>query len=286
LQLIDRNSQHLQTLYCTSTPLRGDPIWSPDSKMAAFSDANNVLHVVNLTTGGPGGQFANINALPYAWPLIEPGSDSHHLYLSYIDGSDMMTAKQQLFVIDPFQSPETQKPQLVASGLAICASFAMTDTQLLSGSCTPSTAVNNCRSFGFQGPGSLNTQNINGGPTKSLYSGSNLATLAVQPAASLSILFYRQATTGDNGQDGLWSIGYDGKNLTRLIPGNGQPCVNLESPALLPHILGGYGPYALLSEGQGSQSIQIGNMNIHGGPITTIVTRLNLDGILVLVGQF
>lgn len=286
LLLLSADGSHRQTLYCAqqdSSLSIADPQWSPDSQTVVFrglpfNESTNTatIHVLNLTTGT---QTLLISGTytPYAW------INNHQFYVASETDESTLQAKKQLYLLDTEQRA-SQQPQLVATELAVCSSFALSNDaqQLFSATCTPK-GLDNCRAFGFDGPGSLNTRSATGGTPTSLYSSQHLAILTIQAAGS-SILFYQQATVGSVNQSGLWVIDATGKT-THLTTGDEQPCFEDESPLLLPHLASSASSYALLTYASSSllQTLQVGNVS--GGSARAIVTQNLSRGLLALVGM-
>lgn len=235
LQLVRMDGQGLQTLYCSANGI-GDIQWSPDQKIVVFMDG---LRLVREGLGSPTVYSLDLTTGHLQVELVEPtaaGSfgaspaswlDNTHLYMmSFFIGGVDFSLPQSLSVLDTAKGADQQVSDLIkifaSSGPCLSFDSSVDHTKLF---------VSTCHAFfgdgpsgGFQqGPSSLITEPVLGGPQTAVYTTPTLAITTVRVISRTTLLLLIQNFTGDTSHNGLWKMNLDGTGLTRLTTdGAGQ----------------------------------------------------------------
>lgn len=219
LQLVRMDGQFLQTLYC------GNPAevqWSTNQQLIVFSDstgASGNIYLLNTTSGALQVElsFSHGTTLhPRTWL----NNTQAYVTLQFPDGPP-----ESLLVLDTTKGPNQDYHNLPVAfdatlSTPLCWDFdsSFDATQLF---------VSQCSNAPSSGPGGGPTRGpsvitvrppAGGGSYSYLYVDQALAFTTVRAVSANTLLFTVGNQTGNTTQNGLWKVGTDASNPTRLTP--------------------------------------------------------------------
>lgn len=276
IQLVRRDGQGLQTLYCSARPgqdVAADLEWSPDQHYLAFQEGGGRVYLLTVATGAYRLEVPSSNNtfyIPRTW------LDTTHLYLMagpgeggypYLDLLDIRTGKVQQVLTLPLG----------------CADFdsSIDGTQLFTSECV--------FSMGLKGPSSIRVQPATGGPATTIYSTPTYAITNLRVASRTTLLFVIRNTgvgSSDTSRNGMWKMNTDGTGLTRLTTQTAGEDIlfNRYTQYVWSTVSRDGKSYAVSKEAGPStriSSLLIGSMN--GGPLVAFATEPE-RGFVAIVG--
>ena len=246
LQLVRRDGQYLQTLYCVAATSNGanaanalsNVQWSTNEKLIVFnsytyssaSGGNNQILLLNAQTGSLQSEVAMARG-GQLYPIVT-WLDNTRVYLR---GPSIDMPADSLYLLDTgkgahqplsnltrvFQDPAT-------SNTYPCWDFdsSYDGQHLYTAQCTLTMSSTGPGENTRVGPSKLSIQAATGGTASSFYNNASVAITTVRAISSntLLLLFENQSyssTSVDTSQNGLWKINTSGSGLTRLTSDGG-----------------------------------------------------------------
>ncbi len=246
LQLVRRDGQYLQTLYCASTPANGangatavsNVQWSTNEKLIIFNSytyssaagGNNQVLLLNTQSGGLQSELAMARG-GQLYPVVT-WLDNTRVYLR---GPSIDMPADSLYLLDTGKGANQPLSNLTrvfedtATGNTYpCWDFdsSYDGQHLYTTQCTLTMSSSGPGENTRIGPSMLSIQPATGGPGVSFYTNASVAISAVRAISSntLLLLFENQSyssTQVDTSQNGLWKINTNGSGLTRLTTDGG-----------------------------------------------------------------
>jgi hypothetical protein len=236
LQLVRLDGEDLQTLYCTSLASNGaypgsilsHLQWSPDGHLVAFARYDqsagrtpNQIDLLNLSTGALQVLFAD----EFDYPAVGWLDDTR----LYLDGPTVDSPSMAFYLLDLGRGLHQSQNDLLtvfqASDTNPCwdAASSYDRTQVFVSTCTYAN-TGNTPGPGWdtlEGPGSLGVTSATGGSLQSIYTNPTLGLASVRAVTSTTLLVlvnnYAANGSADTSQNGLWALGTNGSNFTRLV---------------------------------------------------------------------
>lgn len=246
LQLVRRDGQYLQTLYCAATPANGanganavsNVQWSTNQKLIIFNSytyssangGNNQVLLLNTQSGSLQSELAMARG-GQLYPVVT-WLDNTRVYLR---GPSIDMPADSLYLLDTSKGANqplsglTRVFQDQVTGSAYpCWDFdsSYDGQHLYTAQCTLTMSSSGPGENTRVGPSTLSVQSATGGTGASFYNNASVAIAALRAISSntLLLLFENQSyssTSVDTSQNGLWKINTNGSGLTRLTSDGG-----------------------------------------------------------------
>jgi eukaryotic-like serine/threonine-protein kinase len=246
LQLVRRDGQYLQTLYCVSAASNGANIesaisnvqWSTNEKLIVFnsytyssaSGGNNQVLLLDTQTGSLQSELSMARG-GQLYPVVT-WLDNTRVYLR---GPSIDMPADSLYLLDTSKAPNQPLSNLsrvfqdqATSNTYPCWDFdsSYDGHHLYTTQCTLTMNSSGPGENTRVGPSKLSVQPATGGTASTFYNNANVAITVVRAISSntLLLLFENQSyssTSVDTSQNGLWKINTNGSGLTRLTTDGG-----------------------------------------------------------------
>src|SRR5258707_9959813 len=216
LQLVRMDGRFLQTLYC------GNPShvqWSTNQQLAAFADAQGV-YLLNVAGGVVQLELkATIN--PFAFPRTWLDTTRVYVALEFVD-----SPAESLALLDTSKGPNQSVQNLqvafdASTSTPFCWDFdsSFDGKSLFTSQCTAKSLIPGPGEEPCCGPSVIADRSPTGGAGYSyVFVNQAQAFTAVRAVTANTLLFTVGNGNGDTSQNGLWKVGTDGSNPTRLTP--------------------------------------------------------------------
>ncbi len=301
LQLVRRDGQYLQTLYCVATATNGanaanslsNVQWSTNEKLIIFntytyssaSGGNNQVLLLNTQTGSVQSELTMARG-GQLYP-VATWLDNTRVYLR---GPEIDSPAASLYLLDTSKGANQPLSNLTlvfqdqtTSNTYPCWDFdsSYDSQQLYTARCTLTMSSSGPGEGTRVGPSQLSVQPATGGTTMTRYNNASVAITTVRAISSstLLLLFENQNYTGisvDTSQNGLWKINTDGSGLTRLTSNGsgvsaGPSALNLYSQYSWSNVSRDSSMYSLQQySANGGIALEYGALN--GGNPTTFAS--------------
>jgi eukaryotic-like serine/threonine-protein kinase len=268
IRLVRIDGKGLQTLYCAPDKATiSNTQLSYDQKRAVFTlnAGTPNIDLLDLTSGNLQTALIGSTKLGYAAKFW---LDNQRVYVTgFVPNAD--APSQDISILDTSKGPSQNDTQLqrVVSGSSLCESFdsSYDNNQLLIANCTsqglgPQAAI---------GPSTITSQPATGGPTSQIYSSPTWAISMIRAVTQIKLLLLVENTSGDQSQNGLWTMNMDGSNPMRLTTdANNEQSLCPFSQYSWSNVSADGSLYALQSFNPASHSYGIGYGSLNGGNFT------------------
>jgi eukaryotic-like serine/threonine-protein kinase len=216
LQLVRMDGQFLQTLYC------GNPThvqWSTNQQLAVFEDAQGV-YLLNVAGGVVQLELkATIN--PFAFPRTWLDTTRVYVALEFVD-----SPAESVALLDTSKGPNQSVQNLqvafdASTSTPFCWDFdsSFDGKSLFTSQCTAKSLIPGPGEEPCCGPSVIADRSPTGGAGYSyVFVNQAQAFTAVRAVTANTLLFTVGNGNGNTSQNGLWKVGTDGSNPTRLTP--------------------------------------------------------------------
>ncbi|HLI07636.1 MAG TPA: hypothetical protein VKV40_13780 [Ktedonobacteraceae bacterium] len=246
LQMVRRDGQYLQTLYCVATATNGangasalsNVQWSTNEKLIIFNNytyssaggGNNQVLLLNAQTGSLQSELAMARG-GQLYPVVTWLDNTR----AYLRAPSIDAPADSLYLLDTTKGAHQPLSNLTlvfrdqaASNTYPCWDFdsSYDGQHLYTTQCTLTMSTTGPGEGTRVGPSKLSMQPTTGGTATMLYNNASVAVTTVRAISSntLLLLFENQNYTGisvDTSQNGLWKINTNGSGLTRLTSNGG-----------------------------------------------------------------